>query len=147
MIVVEQVKSYIDQFTLDQFQQLLELLALISMATFVLSIICIPLLVARLPQDYFQRSAILRGASSPQRVRPGNLMLMILRNIVGVVLLLAGIAMLFLPGQGIITMVIGLIVMQVPFKRNLIYRLTRPHSVRHSLDWLRMWMKKEPFYW
>jgi len=72
---------------------------------------------------------------------------MILRNIVGAVLLLAGIAMLFLPGQGIITMVIGLIIMQVPFKRQLIYRLTRPHSVRHGLDWLRTRMKKEPFYW
>ena len=144
--MIEQLNIYLGQLSLDQVRPFLELLTLISMVTFLISIICIPLLVARLPRDYFQR-APLRGPGSSQRVTSGYLLLMILRNIVGMVLLLAGIAMLFLPGQGIITMVIGLIVMQVPFKRKLIFRMTRPHSVRHGLDWLRIRMKKEPFHW
>lgn len=144
--MVERLNVYLNQLSLDQVKPLLELLTLISIVTFAISIICIPLLVARLPRDYFKR-APQRSATTQRRVTSGYLLLLIVRNIAGLALLLAGIAMLFLPGQGIITMIIGLVIMQVPFKRKLIYRMTRPLSVRHGLDWLRTRMKREPFYW
>lgn len=146
MMTVERVNAYLSRLNLEQIEPLLQSLAWVSLATFVISIICIPLLVARLPREYFQRAAK-RGAGLPRRLTSGYLLWLILRNIIGLALLLAGVAMLFLPGQGIITMVIGLAVMQFPLKRRFIYRLTRPLSVRHGLDWLRTRMKKEPFYW
>lgn len=146
MEMIERLNTFLNQPNLDQLRPLIEVLTLVSMVTFVISIICIPLLVARLPRDYFQRAAR-RGTTTPRRVTSGYLFLLVFRNIAGMALLLAGVAMLFLPGQGIITMIIGLVIMQVPFKRKLIYRMTRPLSVRHGLDWLRTRMKREPFYW
>jgi hypothetical protein len=130
---------------LNQYSYLLEYLAVLSVLTFVVSLVCIPLLVARLPRDYFM----------PRQPQPLNLtsislgaiLLLLVRNIVGLILFLAGVAMLFLPGQGVITMVIGIAVMSFPYKRRLLTILTRPVSVRKGLDWIRHKMHKESFYW
>lgn len=130
--------------SLIQVDYLFEFLAALSVTTFGISIVCIPILVARLPRDYFNRSSK-AGRSGPTTT--GRLLLLLLRNAVGLALLFAGIAMLFLPGQGVITIIIGLVVMSFPRKRLLIRSLTRPHSVQHGLDWIRKKMGKEPFYW
>jgi hypothetical protein len=44
---------------------------------------------------------------------------LVVKNVVGVVFLLAGFAMLFLPGQGVLTMLIGVSLMDFPRKREL----------------------------
>jgi hypothetical protein len=44
---------------------------------------------------------------------------LVVKNVVGIVLLLAGFAMLFLPGQGLLTMLIGVSLMDFPRKREL----------------------------
>lgn len=44
---------------------------------------------------------------------------LIVKNIVGAVLFLGGLAMLFLPGQGLLTMLIGISLMDFPRKREL----------------------------
>jgi len=130
---------------LNQYSYLLEYLAVLSVLTFVVSLVCIPLLVARLPRDYFMHR-------QPQplnltSISLGAILLLLVRNIVGLILFLAGVAMLFLPGQGVITMVIGIAVMSFPYKRRLLTILTRPVSVRKGLDWIRHKMHKESFYW
>ncbi len=127
-------------------EYLLQFLAALSLITFLLSIICIPLLVARLPQDYFQLTATEKPRET-QQLSLRYLCFSLFRNILGMLLLIAGIAMLFLPGQGIITMIIGLAFMSFPYKHLLIYRLTRPIAVQRSLDWIRLRSKKESFYW
>ena len=43
-----------------------------------------------------------------------------LRNAVGLVLVTAGLAMLVLPGQGIITLLVGIILMDFPGKHRLV---------------------------
>jgi archaellum biogenesis protein FlaJ (TadC family) len=127
-------------------EQLLQFLAGLSLVTFLLSIICIPLLVARLPQDYFQLAATEKEKKN-QQLSLRYLCIFLFRNIIGFLLLFAGIAMLFLPGQGIITIIIGLAIMSFPYKHVLIYRLTRPMAVQRSLDWIRIRSKKNTFYW
>src|SRR5687767_13380085 len=76
-----------------------------SAAMFVGSILAIPWIVRRLPTDYFVR---------PQRRR--SLAVTIVRNVFAVVLIALGIAMLVLPGQGIITVLIGLTLLDLPIK-------------------------------
>lgn len=131
---------------LDQFADVLQLLAGVSAVTFGVSLVCIPLLVARLPRNFFQLPAAGRTIQRHQ-LTVGSIFLLCLRNMIGLALLLAGIAMLFLPGQGLVTIIIGLTIMSFPYKQQLVYSLTRPQSVQRSLDWIRKKSRKESFYW
>jgi hypothetical protein len=76
----------------------------------VVSVLALPWLIARIPADYF----------SPEHARlKRHPVLTALRNLLGVVLLLTGILMLFLPGQGLLTIVAAVIFMDFPGKRRL----------------------------
>ena len=128
----------------DGFGVYLEILAALSLVTFLISLVCIPVLVALLPRDYFHPARPPWSLFSSPAVQVAVLFL---RNVIGFLLFCAGVAMLFLPGQGIITIIIGIAVMRFPYKRVILLKATRPHSVRKSLDWIRRKMKKEPFLW
>ncbi|MFV0438936.1 MAG: PGPGW domain-containing protein [Desulfopila sp.] len=134
-----------DLSLLHRYGPLLQILAAISALTFIISLVCIPLLVARLPSNYFQR--LLCPANDQVAASAGKVVVLALRNLLGLLLLLAGIAMLVLPGQGIISIIIGLALMTFPGKNRLLNRLSQPVAVRKSLDWIRLKMKKEPFRW
>ena len=60
-------------------------------------------------------------------------------------LVAAGLAMLFLPGQGLLTVLIGVCVMDFPGKRGLLQRLVRGPKVQGALNWIRRKRGKEPF--
>lgn len=119
---------------------------MVSLATFFLSIACIPWLVGLLPTDYFLFAAN-SSKTCPKSFTLGRILLLLLRNCLGLCLLLAGVAMLFLPGQGLITIIIGLAVMSFPYKKKLIQALCRSPAIRRSLDWLRGKARKERFIW
>jgi hypothetical protein len=69
----------------------------------------------------------------------------IAKIIVGVFLLVCGIVMLVLPGQGLITMVIGLSLIPFPGKNRIEQSLLSRKSVRSSLNWIRIKANKDPF--
>lgn len=121
----------------------LQILALVSFCTFFLSIILIPWYIGRLPVDYF---SILQQ-QLPHRIPRRNLALLVLRNLLGSILLAAGVLMLFLPGQGILTILIGLLCMAFPGKYRLVLYLISRKSVQTSLDWIRKKMRRPPFHW
>jgi len=127
-------------------EHVLEFLAALSLFTFVTSIILIPILVARLPRKYFHKDYSFKHTLA-QRFTLGQALRRLLRNIVGFTLLLAGVAMLFLPGQGLITIIVGIALMDFPYKKKLIYALSRSIAVQKSLNWLRKKTKKAPFIW
>lgn len=121
----------------------LQVLAVVSFCTFLLSIILIPWYIGRLPVDYFY---ILKQQSPDRRPR-SNLAVLVLRNLLGTVLLVAGILMLFLPGQGILTILIGLLCMAFPGKYQFVLYLISKQSVQSSLDWIRRKMHRPAFRW
>ena len=88
--------------------------SLLSISVFVASILVLRLIVVRLPATYFSASGIRRRGSAGLVVRVG-------KNLLGIVLLGAGIVMLFTPGQGILTILIGLSLVDFPGK----FRLER----------------------
>lgn len=95
-------------------------LSIFSLLSFLGALVSLPWLVTRIPPDYFapphrKRS---RFTEQPPVLRWG---LLILRNVIGLVILFAGILMLFIPGQGLLTILAGLILMNYPGK----YRLER----------------------
>lgn len=68
-----------------------------------------------------------------------------IKIIMGVFLLLCGIVMLILPGQGLLTILIGLSLIPFPGKKKLEQNILARKSVRYSLNWIRIKSKKEPF--
>jgi len=89
-----------------------------SIAMFVISLAAMPYIVARIPTDYFThhgRQRISRSSRHPAI----ELLLVILKNMLGAVLLAAGFIMLFTPGQGLLSILFGLMIMNYPGK----YRL------------------------
>lgn len=60
-----------------------------------------------------------------------------LKNLVGVVFLLAGIAMLVLPGQGLLTVLIGISLIDFPGKHRLEARLVSQRLVLQAINAVR----------
>ena len=83
-------------------------LSFFSIVAFVGSILALPYLIARMPEDYFIRE-------EPQRTPVRRL----IRNVVGVMLIFAGTLMLFLPGQGVLTVLVGVSFLSFRKKRDL----------------------------
>ena len=65
--------------------------------------------------------------------------------IVGVSFLLIGLVMLVLPGQGLITILIGISLLPFPGKNKMEKNILSRKSVRSSLNWIRIKANKEPF--
>jgi len=126
------------------YETLLECLGLLSVLTFLGSIVAIPWIIARLPVDYFishRRKVTARHERHPIAAR----LIFVMRNLTGGLFLLAGILMLVLPGQGLITIVIGLSLMDFPKKHTLVDYLLRRPKVMKLLNWIRKKEKKPPF--
>ncbi|MDR4497111.1 MAG: PGPGW domain-containing protein [Candidatus Scalindua sp.] len=118
-------------------------LAVSSIITFVATLIVVPLLVVRIPQDYFSHRDRQRSNYSERHPLLRGV-LVIGRNIFGYLFIMVGIVMLVLPGQGILTIVIGLMLLNFPGKYRLErWLVTRPRVLR-TINWLRRRSKRNP---
>jgi len=106
-------------------------LGIFSVLCFIGSLIAIPIILVNIPADYF--------IEKPRQKRRAWLAVVgqIIKNVLGIIFLLAGILMLFLPGQGLLTILIGLSFLDFPGKRALEIRLIRQPQVQKSINWLR----------
>lgn len=93
-------------------------LTLFSIVACVVSLLCASWAVRRLPVDYLLQDHLLDRARSP-----GAVLLRAVRNGAGAVLLILGLLMLVLPGQGVLTVLAGLSLMDFRGKRRLECRL------------------------
>ncbi len=111
-------------------------LAAFSALTFVGSLLVLPLVAARIPADYF--CADMRGKTLWRKRRPSlRMLVLILKNILGLVLFLAGVLMLFLPGQGLLTIFLGIMLMDFPGKYRLERYIISRGPVLRGINWLR----------
>jgi hypothetical protein len=96
----------------------------------------VPLIVLRIPADYFAGSH--RPQSKLASLHPVlRIVLLILKNLLGLGVFLMGVAMLVLPGQGLLTMLIGLMLIDFPGKFALEKWLVSRRVVFRSINWLR----------
>ncbi len=106
----------------------------ISVATLIMTFILLPVMITRLPQNYFVSD---ERPPPLSRILIVHWILMALKNALGFAFVLLGIVLLFLPGQGLLTLVIGLTIMNYPGKFAIERWLAmRPH-VLPALNWLR----------
>ncbi len=124
--------------------ELLQLLGILSGLMFVGSLLVVPWLVSRLSDEFFIRH---RQRVGQRRKRHPVLtfLLWLLRNSIGVVLLGSGLVMLVLPGQGILTILVGIALMDFPGKYRLLERFVKLKQVRRSLNWIRRKAGKPEF--
>lgn len=114
-----------------------------SILMYVASIVLVPWLVVRMPRDFLVREPPYRTdwAHHHPAIR---LALKILKNLLAYVVIAAGVLMLFLPGQGVLTIIAGLLLADFPGKHRLVcWVLTRP-AVLRAVNWLRMRAHREP---
>ena len=87
-----------------------------SLVVFLATLIITPWVLLRLPSDYFA------GRKRPGRSKMHRrspllwLLLQIVRNAIGGVFVLAGLVMLITPGQGVLTIIAGIMLMNFPGK-------------------------------
>lgn len=115
----------------------------ISVVTFVGTLVAIPMMVVRMPEDYFLFDRV--DLREYRRQHPVfRLFSVVLKNILGVIFIVAGFIMLFLPGQGVLTMLIGITLVSFPKKRVLELWLIRQKSVLRAVNWIRVRSGKPP---
>jgi hypothetical protein len=108
-------------------------LGALSLGTLVISALLVPFVVVRLPEDYFER----RDRRGPVRHPAARIVVLVVKNVLGVLLIAAGIFMLVLPGQGILTIAIGLLLINFPGKYKLERRLCGRGPVLKAFNWMR----------
>ena len=117
-------------------QYLLGWIGVISFLVFSLSLLSLPWLVAMIPEDYFlsqkRKRAILKN-----EVFGTWIVIFILKNSIGLLLVTGGVLMLFLPGQGVLTIIAGLIMTDYPGKFELERRIVSNKKILEKLNWLR----------
>lgn len=103
---------------------------------FIGTLLLVPWLVVCLPADYFHESyrpTLLWGIEHPVL----RFLLHLGKNLLGFIVLLMGIAMLVLPGQGVLTIITGLLLMNFPGKYRFERWLVRQRPVLLGVNWLR----------
>ena len=122
------------QYLTANYTEWLYYLAITSIIFLFLSLLFIPFLVTRIPVDYF---------NSPRRIGKARTLtwrkisLLIGRTIIGTLLLLAGIIMLVLPGQGLLTILAGILILEFPGKYRLERYLVKKPAILNSVNWIR----------
>lgn len=100
------------------------------------SLVLMPVLIVRLPTDYVVAPAptLLHRLAVAST---GGVVLLLARNALGLVLLLLGLAMLVTPGQGLLTIVGGLVLTDLPGRHRLLVALLRRPAIGRAVARLR----------
>jgi hypothetical protein len=115
---------------------LLRWLAGLSLGLLLASLLALPLVVINLPDDYFIRER--RAPAYRKRRHPAVwLAVAVLKNLLGAALVAAGVAMLVLPGQGLLTILLGLSLLNFPGKYAFERRLVRRRGFARAFNRIR----------
>ncbi len=125
-------------------KDIMEQVGTVSLILLFVTLVILPIVVIKLPEGYLDREK--REPVRRKRKHPllwG--MLSLLKNLLGLLLILVGLAMLVLPGQGMVTILIGLALTNFPGKYKLECRIARQPAVRKTLNKIREFADEPPF--
>ncbi len=115
-------------------------LGIISSVIFVVSLTGCAAVIAYLPSDYFIRKKQVRRIKQPVL----RLCLSLFKNFLAVILIVVGIIQIPLPGQGILTILIGILMSDIPGKRRWERRLIQIPAVFKGANGIRACFKRPP---
>ena len=113
---------------------LLALVSAVSFLVFAAGMASLPIVIGKLPDNYFV------SERKPWfRYLPKGLYLLVFtaKNVLGFLLFLLGVVMLFAPGQGLLTILVGIGAMNFPGKQRMIYKMLSFERLRRVLNWIR----------
>jgi len=119
------------------------LLAASTTITFIVTLLAVPALVVRIPPDYFSRSKD-HGRPWANHHPVVRALLLIGKNVLGVIFVVVGLILLVLPGQGIFTILIGIMLLDFPGKYRLERWIVAKRPVLKSINWLRQRAGRAP---
>lgn len=123
---------------------LLHQLGTLSLILLLVTVVVLPFAVAKLPEDYFEKEK--REPASSKRKNPllwGIVSL--LKNVLGLLMILAGLVMLVLPGQGTVAILVGVALTNFPGKYKLQRRIASQPAVLKTLNKIREIAGEPPF--
>jgi len=107
-----------------------------SFITFIATLIAVPVILTRLPEDYFSLADRHRVPWSDRH--PGlRIPCLLVKNLLGITFVFTGLLMLALPGQGILTIIIGLALIDFPGKYRAERWVVSRCSVLRLINWIR----------
>jgi archaellum biogenesis protein FlaJ (TadC family) len=100
------------------------------------ALIAVPIVVVRLPADYLVHS---RRKTLSRRVRRAEVAILLigLKNILGIFLILLGLIMLLTPGQGLLAILTGISVSNLPGKYHMECWIITRRPIWKSVQYLR----------
>jgi hypothetical protein len=129
---------------LQSYPELVKWLAVISALMFFGTLALVPYMIIRIPDDYFSHKIRTPAADLTGPHFFIRLLLLLVKNIFGFVLFVMGIAMLILPGQGILTMAVGLVLIDFPRKYQVERWLVSRKRVLKAMNWFRKRANRNP---
>lgn len=108
-----------------------------SLGMMIVAALLLPWLICRLPEDYFTEAYVQQRKGKRKAHWSWAVTILFFRNVLAVVLIVAGVAMLFLPGQGVLTILIGLLLLTLPGKRSAVKWIACRRGVCGPLNWMR----------
>ena len=116
----------------------------IFIVTFSLSLGIVSLILVKIPADYFRNNHHSKlWAGRPPAVR---ILALIGKNLLGVVLIVVGIILSLpgVPGQGLLTILLGVMLVDFPGKHRLEQKLLHRPAIKNSINRLRARFDKPP---
>lgn len=110
---------------------------LLSVVTFTISLAIVSFIVVRIPPDYFHKDH--PRDLFAERHPVVRFLGVLAKNILGVVLVVLGILMSIpgVPGQGLLTILLGIMLLDFPGKRTLEYKIVARPQVLRTINKLR----------
>ena len=117
---------------------------LILIVSFAVSTAIVSIIMVKIPANYFHSDYEHHFLTDKHPVLRWTVI--IIKNIVGVLLILIGLVMAFpgVPGPGVLTILIGLIMVDLPGKRKLEAMIIKRPAIWSAVSHLRARYKKEP---
>ena len=117
---------------------------LISAVTFAVSLVVVSFVLVRLPPNYFHSSHAREFLT--ERHRAIRWTGIIIKNLIGLLLVFLGVIMSLpgVPGQGILTILLGIMLLDFPGKRELELKLVSRPKVLQTINQVRRKFDKPP---
>jgi hypothetical protein len=115
----------------------------VSILASLAGVILVPWLVGKIPADYFTTDQYKRDMWAHHHPVVRGILLFA-KNLLGLLLILAGIAMLVLPGQGLLTILIGILLLNFPGKHHLVLWFVSRRPVLQGINWMRRRRGRDP---
>tara|TARA_B100000925_G_scaffold248154_1_gene198792 strand:+ start:874 stop:1299 length:426 start_codon:yes stop_codon:yes gene_type:complete len=116
-------------------------LGIVSSVIFLVSLLSIGWLVSLIPSDYFINK---KESKFKLNYPVAWIVSVVIKNIFGYILIFGGILMLILPGQGLITIFVGLLLSNYPGKYSIEKRIIATPKILKSINWLRKRSNEPP---